>query len=109
MSEYRPVGIDQDDRFAPDVIAALADDFVTKPSGITDGQVPVWNATSGIWVAGSGGSGGSGGPSDHILPMAIDGGYWNPDSYSWETGSGWIVSPEPTNPSDLDGGTPMGN
>lgn len=62
----KPVGIDENGRFPTRVRLALANDFVTKPNAIQHGQVPVWDSTSGTWVAGSVGSGSA--------PSVIDGG-----------------------------------
>lgn len=64
----KPVGVDENGRFPTRVRLALAEDFVTKPTGIRDGQVPVWNAATGTWVAGALGAG------DASAPAVIDGG-----------------------------------
>lgn len=64
----KPVGVDESGRFPTRVRLALAEEFVTKPSGIMDGQVPVWNASTGTWVASTFNAG------DGSVPSKIDGG-----------------------------------
>jgi len=66
---YKPVGINENGEFPLRVRQALANILVTKPDGIRDGQVPVWNASTNSWVAGALGSGG-----DSTAPAIIDGG-----------------------------------
>ena len=97
---YKPVGVDENSQFPPRVKTALANMFVTKPAGITDGQVAVWDADTSTWVAGMAG-----------LPPAIDGGIWDPITNSWVHGSGeWPTPPPGPDPgTDIDGGTPSGN
>jgi predicted methyltransferase MtxX (methanogen marker protein 4) len=65
----KPVGVDENSRFPTRVRVALAAEFVTKPAGIRDGQVPVWNASTGTWIAGALGSG-----DNTTAPAKIDGG-----------------------------------
>lgn len=64
----KPVGVDENGRFPTRVRIALAQEFVSKPEGIRDGQVPVWNASTGTWVPGALGAG------DGSAPAVIDGG-----------------------------------
>jgi hypothetical protein len=65
---YKPVGIDENNQFPMRVRIALAQTFVTKPEGIRDGQIPVWDAETQTWIAGNPGSG------DGSAPAVIDGG-----------------------------------
>lgn len=97
---YKPVGIDENSRFPPRVNAALADMFVTKPVGISDGQVPVWDAISGTWIAGNGGSG----STEWVLPPAVDGGVYDVVTNTWINGSGPVDTPP-----EVDGGSPSSN
>lgn len=60
---FKPVGVDENGHFPPRVRQALADTFVTKPDGIGNGQVPVWDATTETWV-----------PGFAPVPSSIDGG-----------------------------------
>lgn len=94
---YKPVGVDENSQFPPRVRQALADMFVTKPVDISDGQVPVWNAATNTWIAGSGG----GSSDEWVLPTAIDGGVWDPATSTWVHETGPQDSPP-----EVDGGTP---
>lgn len=73
---YKPVGVDENSRFPPRVQAALAEVFITKPVGVKDGQVPVWDASAQKWVGKS------------MEVEAIDGGVWDPNTQTWVNGSG---------------------
>lgn len=105
---YKPVGIDENGLFPPRVRTALAEAFVTKPSNISDGQVPVWDADLNTWVAGSGSDLTPDPVGYWFLPPTIDGGVWDPETNTWKLSS--ITEPAPTNPDptgdDMDGGSP---
>lgn len=73
---YKPVGVDENSRFPPRVQAALAEVFITKPVGVKDGEVPVWDADAQKWV------------SKSMEVEAIDGGVWDPATQTWVNGSG---------------------
>lgn len=60
---YKPVGIDENGRFPPRVQASLVSQFVTKPVGIQNGQVPVWDSAQNAWIGVEGST-----------PTTIDGG-----------------------------------
>lgn len=62
---YKPVGVDETGHFPLRVRQALAEEFVTKPEGILDGQIPVWNAATQSWIPGY---------SEGSLVTSIDGG-----------------------------------
>lgn len=101
---YKPVGVDENSHFPPRVQTMLTETFVTKPSSIADGQVPVWDATNNTWIAGSGGSGGGGtGGSEEWwgVPPSIDGGIWDDATDTWVNESG-----DTTVPSEISGGSP---
>lgn len=66
---FKPIGIDAEGNLPTRAKAALEKIFVTKPTGIRDGQVPIWDSATQTWVAGSPGSG-----SGTALPPIIDGG-----------------------------------
>ncbi|QFG08694.1 hypothetical protein PBI_INGRID_19 [Arthrobacter phage Ingrid] len=69
---YKPVGVDESGKFPPRVQKALTDTFVTKPIGIQNGQVPIWDSTLKTWVGANSSS-----------PTTIDGGVWDPTQQAW--------------------------
>jgi hypothetical protein len=54
---FKPVGVDENGNLPIRVRQRLSETFVTKPVGIQDGQVPVWDAATGTWIPGSTGDG----------------------------------------------------
>jgi len=80
---YKPVGVDEDGRFPPRVQEELAETFVSKPVGISNGQVPAWDTATGTWVAKAINTG----SEEIILPPTIDGGVWDPVTDTWIHGS----------------------
>ena len=64
---FKPVGVNEKNQFPPRIMDELAKTFVTKPEGIKNGQIPIWDSVTKTWIAGSPGSGAG-------SPALIDGG-----------------------------------
>lgn len=60
---FKPLGVDENGDLPPRVRERLSELFVGKPIGISNGQIPVWDAATETWVPGAG-----------SVPTSIDGG-----------------------------------